>query len=229
MSPYKKRRVPKSSVDAVTSQLPLINPRGGIFGVPDVLETTLRYSDVYTLTSAANAIAKYVFRMNSLHDPDFSGTGHQPLYYDQITQMYGRYVVKGCKITCHFSPIANTSSTTQPSGPMVIGIAGDTDTFTPTVLATIMEQNRSVSTFLNNAVGGNNVKTLSHTYSPALRLGTDVEDNEVQAAVGSNPNRPYYAHVYAAETGLATSSSCNVKVTLEYRVRFMNPLEVPQS
>ena len=54
-------------------------PRG-IFGFPDEFITTIRYVDVYTLTSASNGIAKQYMRMNSLFDPDQTGTGHQPYY-----------------------------------------------------------------------------------------------------------------------------------------------------
>jgi len=35
----------------------------------------------------------YAFRLNSMYDPNFSGTGHQPQGYDQMASVYGRYTV----------------------------------------------------------------------------------------------------------------------------------------
>lgn len=193
------------------------------------METTVRYSDVITLTSTSGSLAKYIFSLNSCYDPDVSGTGHQPLMWDQLTALYNRYVVKGAKIKCQFSPISNTTSTTQPSGPMVIGIMGDADNTTPTTGSTIMESNKSASTFLNNAQGGNNVKTISHTYSPSLRLGVDPEDDTVSAPWNSSPGRQYYAHVFMFESGLGSPSSCNVKVDIEFRVRLYSTKDVSGS
>lgn len=223
--PYKKQRI-RSSVDVVEAVTPKLSPARAIFGFPEQNVTKLRYSDVITLTSAAQGIPKYVFRLNSCYDPDFSSTGHQPMFWDQLTAVYGRYVVLGAKIKATFSPIVNTTATTQPSGPMIIGIMADQDTTTPTVVSTLLESSRSKTTFLNNALGGNNVKTLTATYSPALSLGVDKEDQAVHAAVGSNPTLQYYAHVFMAESGLATSSSCNVKIDIEYTVRLYSLSDV---
>ena len=43
--------------------------------------------------------------MNSLFDPDFTGTGHQPYYFDQFATIYQRYTVIGSKLTATFTPI----------------------------------------------------------------------------------------------------------------------------
>ena len=53
---------------------------------------------ISALTPGA-AVASYVFRGNSLYDPDYTGTGHQPRYYDQLTPIYGRYKVLSSAIT----------------------------------------------------------------------------------------------------------------------------------
>lgn len=220
MTPYKRRRANKTDVDINQSYMQKLSVPRRELGFPENLVTKLRYSTVVTLTSSAQAVAKYVFCMNSVYDPDVTNIGHQPYFYDQFTPVYARYVVLGSKLTAKFSPISNTTSTTQPSGPMVIGLIQDSTTSTPAAIETLCEASRSKSDFLNIATGGNNVKTISQTYSPAHCLGTDHEDDQVSAATNTTPNRPYYCHVFMAESGLATSSSCNVKVDIEYTVRF---------
>jgi len=60
----------------------------------------LTYADQIRLDPTVGGVPKtYVFRANSLFDPDYSFTGHQPLYYDQYSAIYKAYKVYGSKIT----------------------------------------------------------------------------------------------------------------------------------
>lgn len=158
--------------------------------------------------------------MNSTYDPDFTGTGHQPYYYDTLSSLYKRYAVQGAKLTAKFSHIANTITTTQPSGPTIIGITTDDDGTISTTLSTAMEEHGTKSDILNNAVGGNNVKTLSVTYDPAKDMGLSANNDSLVAGVGSNPSRPWFANVFMAEGGLATPTTVLVKIEIVYDVIF---------
>lgn len=54
---------------------------------PAVYYTTLHYNKVGSLVStgsAANFVASYFFRLNNVYDPDQTGTGGQPYYYDTL-------------------------------------------------------------------------------------------------------------------------------------------------
>lgn len=90
------------------------------------LDTTFVYSTgpQTSLTAAGVGWNHVTFRMNSMYDPEFTGTGHQPQYYDTFlganltTAPYGRYVVKGARITATF----RTYNGTYPSTPMQVGI-----------------------------------------------------------------------------------------------------------
>lgn len=221
-SPYKRRRrtIPKRNVAADALVMPNISAKTFDFGFPSSLVTTLRYADVYTLTSTTQAVAKQVFRMNSLFDPDFTGTGHQPYYFDQIAAIYGGYCVLGAKLKAIFSPITDAIATAQPSGPMCIGILGEPNGTTSSTLSTLLETSGAVSTLLGGPNGGSNVKTLYTTYSPGKNLALGDEDDTVQATVSANPSQVWFATVFMAETGLGTPTSCNVKVEIEFLVRF---------
>lgn len=67
----------------------------------------LTYTQTATLTANATGNSSgnsQVWRLNSLFDPDYTGTGHQPLYYDQIITLgYTNYLVHGCKVTLTFT------------------------------------------------------------------------------------------------------------------------------
>lgn len=227
--PYPKRTLKRRSVAADALVMPNVSVRRSDFGFPETLVTTLRYADVYTLTSTAQAVAKQVFRMNSCFDPDFTGTGHQPYYFDQLAAVYGGYCVIGSKLTATFSPITDAIATAQPSGPMVIGIVGEPNGTTSSTAYTLLETSGAVSTLLGGPNGGNNVKTLFTTYSPNKNLALGDEDDTVQATVSANPSQVWYATVFMAETGLGTPTSCNVKVELQMTVRFRRREDIASS
>lgn len=221
-SPYAKKRMRKSNYarNQFDGRVTKLNPRRGIYGFPDELVTTLRYADVITLTSAVGAVAINAFRMNSLFDPDFTGTGHQPYYFDQLAALYNSYTVIKSNLKVQFSLIANAIATTQPSGPCIVGIATDDDATLVATASTLLEIPGSKSTFLNNALGGNNVKTISVDYIPERDLGLSSEDDTVGAAVGSNPSQVWYGVPYISETGLASPTSVNLKIDMTFQVRF---------
>lgn len=222
--PYskKKRRYKRFGQENVVVSPYMPRSIGGSvqYGFPDSLNFRLRYSEVFTLTSTAQAVAKQVFRANSLFDVDFTGVGHQPMYFDQISPLYSNYVVLGSKIKVLYSAIVNATTTTQPSGPFEIGLLGDPNGTTSSTASTLAETSGCKSTFLNLAQGGNNVKMLSATYSPTRDLGLSADDDTTGAAVGTNPTQTWYWTAWMRETGLATPSSLNIKVEVEWLVRF---------
>jgi len=55
------------------------------------LRRTLRYSDPYALTSTSGSTALYQWKVNSLFDPDLTGSGHQPRFFDQLCASTGPY------------------------------------------------------------------------------------------------------------------------------------------
>ncbi len=68
-------------------------------------DTKLVYGVNVTLTTAGSVAlgTYYRFRLNSLYDPDVTGTGHQPYQYDQLTAIYQNYIVKGCYVDLTFT------------------------------------------------------------------------------------------------------------------------------
>ena len=76
------------------------------------------------MTSTANAVANYVFRMNSLFDPDLLVLDINHIT-DQLATIYQRYTVIGSKLTATFTPIPaaiNGAGTTQLNGPVLCAV-----------------------------------------------------------------------------------------------------------
>jgi len=70
------------------------------FGFPDQLRCVLKYKENGVLFTGSTTPAAQVYRLNSLFDPNLTGTGHQPNYYDQLTAVYQQYCVTAAKMTC---------------------------------------------------------------------------------------------------------------------------------
>src|SRR5215216_1143376 len=61
------------------------------FGFPQKIITILRYVESVVLTSTTGSVAFNAFRMNALFDPNATGAGHQPMYFDNYAALYDRY------------------------------------------------------------------------------------------------------------------------------------------
>ncbi len=63
---------------------------------------TFTYVDQSNI-SIASGVGFYQFRCNGLFDPNATGGGSQPMYFDQIMALYNHYTVLSSKITVSFS------------------------------------------------------------------------------------------------------------------------------
>lgn len=80
----------------------------GSFPFPNKRMAVLDYVDQIALTSSAAGLfgTEQVYRLNSLYDPDFTGTGHQPYGYDQLAALYLRYKVEAVKIFVEWGDVS---------------------------------------------------------------------------------------------------------------------------
>ena len=59
----------------------------------------MRYSTVITIDPSTATPGSWLFRANSIHDPDFTGVGHQPYAHDTYQSIYNHYNVKSSILT----------------------------------------------------------------------------------------------------------------------------------
>lgn len=183
------------------------------FGFPTKIITILRYIDLYGVTSTAGGVANQIFSMNSAFDPDVSGVGHQPLYYDRYTAIYNNYRVLGSRLTAEISSVNNVAA----SGPFILGINGSISSASLGASSVNrMEQNDAISTLFNQQQG---VARLSFAYSPEIKLGRPHGDDTVGAPVTGSPGAQYFAHVWFSDTNGQTTNAI-LRVQIEYTIEF---------
>lgn len=194
------------------------------FGFPDRLRTKLQYQDVIQLAASAGSPALWQFRMNSLQDPDYTGVGHQPQWYDQLSAVYSYYRVMGSKITCTFIPNNINDTEANDKGPYICGITtvSGTTSFGAASYPALLEDGNSVNGIIVDKQGGSNKLTLSNTFSPTRDLGISPTDDTLRVGTSSNPQTgsSVYANVWALDMTEAASQDVVVKVQIEFMCEF---------
>lgn len=223
---YKAKATPYKKRTATNRPGRVLGLTRNDFGFPDRLSTKLIYGDVITLTVPAGGVQYNAFRLNSLYDPDLTNVGHQPQWFDQLANVYGKYRVKGSKITVTFMT-GQESTSAATVGPWMVGITtSSSSVLNASSYQTLTEDANGVSTILGSKSGGNNVKTVSNTYTPMRDLGIDPNDDTLAAGTGSNPVNIFYGHVWAKDVfGSGNASYITLQVKMEFTCEFFNRIE----
>jgi hypothetical protein len=201
-------------------------------GFPDRARVKLVYPDNIALSSSTTPGA-YVYRGNGPFDPDQTGTGMQPPYYDDWTFVYNRYRVWGAKLTLS---LQSPSATTQ--GRFVLGArrSSTTPTSSPTLLGfAAMEYTKS------GLVGPNGLSGLDT--NPRAGLGTSVQLSvstpqfkgvTVQGFIGredlasvynTTPADPWYFVISCINLDSSSTTVYRGTICIEYDVEFFDRVE----
>lgn len=182
------------------------------FGFPDKLVVRLRYYDTASITSTTGGVGSYKFRANSCYDPNQTGVGHQPMYYDTYTSIYDHYSVVSCKAIVRFTNTVNT--------PFLVGVVIDDDSAASTSVNGIVEQSHSQSRYLTPLTGSNSSTTITVPWNCKDVLGIDPYASETyKTATGADPAEQSYIIPYAATTDGSTNTIL-FDITMEMVVLF---------
>lgn len=190
-------------------------PRGLVSlgkGFPKKLTMTHTYIEPYTsLTSTAGAINIYKFICNGMYDPNYSGAGHQPYYFDQAAALYDHYHIIGSKITVTCVP----SSSTSPSA--VVGIViSDDATLAASEWSSLAEFGQGGS---NKAIALSNStpKTLVSTWSAKKIFGKGLmANNSLQGTSTANPTEQSVYNFYVQSIDGASNTTVYFTAKIEY-------------
>lgn len=169
----------------------------GTLGKSQVMR--FRYTDHVQINVGANSFAYHTFRVNSLFDPDRSGTGHQPKGFDEMAGYFSHYTVLGSKITVKW--VTGTSGSVTP--PCYFGC---TVTQNSTDLSNVTSVNSLLETpglgmprhaGFSGGLNSDRWKTLARKWSAKkwTRKNTKaiIEDSLLSAPISDNPgNSPLY-------------------------------------
>lgn len=185
---------------------------------PFQLVTTLRYHEYVSIALNASGYGWATFSCNNLYDPNIGGTGHQPMYFDQLMQIYNHYTCLRSKITV--TPVGGVNSYTPDvvNGTLTLVIDDDTSPSLASV-DDAPERPGAVSKTFNTGTGP--IPSLVKYWNSGITFpGDALSRDELQGTASTGPSeQSYYIIFLNMGTGIA-STTRTVRVEVEYTAVF---------
>lgn len=188
-----------------------------------------RYVTNVAIDPGAGTIATYNISANDMFDPDKSGTGHQPMRYDQMAAFYNHYVVLGSRISV---VKVGTLATSATSLGVVWGVFLNDSTVSPTSYSTMIEQGRTSYKLGNTTNAMVNSKCVRKFSAKKFFNVKDVKDNadRLGAHTGSSPTEHAVFTIWAQALDLSTDApNQQYLATVDYITLWSEPADVPAS
>jgi hypothetical protein len=187
-------------------------------GFPDRLRLKQKYSEiVYISTSPTNT----TYRANGMFDPQVAVGGHQPLYFDQLSQLYARFKV--ISASCNIEGINRGGSDAWG-----ICIYPSSDPAPLGYLNALEQQFHIPNTIVPVAQG--DVKRLSSYEKSAKMIGTKLFDDQSWGSVTADPVSLWYFHIDVQNlASIPTTTQGEFRVVIEYYAEWFDRFAVTAS
>lgn len=187
-------------------------------------KTTMNYAEpTISLNPTAVALADFVFRANSIYDPSFTGTGHQPLGFDQLMPLYDHYVTIGSSIKTTF---VNTSAET-----IIAGISLTDTSTTLTNDAQVIENGSNKYVVLGPNGSSRDTATVTLNCNPNKFLGRSkpLSDPNLRGTETTSPVEQCYFHVWAGGVTGADPAQIQASTFIKYTSVLIEPKQLALS
>lgn len=197
---------------------------------PMVKYTALRFADYKVLTST-DTWQTYTYRLNSCYDPDFTGIGGQPRYFDTLcgpdsgAAPYGAYRVHAAKVTVGF---VNANSSGNSTGIVAIRArnqnAAALNPSTANMIRDCSEVPNTRWRWITSSGNDGCRRTLTGYWKMNKFYGVkDIKDNEdFTARYNANPSDEIYLDChFGTVNASSTAYNCQVSVKITYFVELL--------
>jgi len=214
-APVRRRRAPRKRAAASGRN------QGRAAGFPAQKVVSLVYAATTPLTSSTT-MAKQQVRCSSVFDPDYTGTGHQPMGHDVWSAVYNHYTVLSATISATFIPY------TGASYPFNVGIYGPSDDSTVPSDAGDMIENRRAKNKLMG-VSLEDRAQLRSSYNRKAFFGPTLDNGATSSAVTTNPTEEAYWTLYTQSLNGVYTAAVFISYKVTYRVRYYEPKDQAQN
>lgn len=188
----------------------------------------LYFSERVALVGALGVIDTHYFRTNDVYDPDATGTGHQPIGFDQAMLFWEQFCVFSAKISVTF--FSNTTEVVRA------GIFLNPDTTNPTI-GQAMESGYVKTVMLTgSSIGGtpnfHQIKSINMVCDNVKFFQSKNKehyfDRDVfSGTVAASPAEMAYFGLFAFGAGVNYEVYADIMIS--YDVRFWEPRKLAQS
>lgn len=202
---------------------------------PKTMRTKLTYAENISITSSLGVPYNYLFSVNGCYDPNITGTGTQPRYFDTLcgatntAAPYYNYRVFGSKIT--IEAIATGGDSTACRGFMGIGLY-NTTTSGPSSLFEMRARKDYKTKFIGYWSGGHDMCKISRnckSVAPLFGIKDIKDDLNLAGDYSYNPATEARWAITYIPFDESTSRSVQVLVKIVYDVEFFNRNDVLNS
>lgn len=213
-SAKRQKYAPKKKFSKRRTLSRTVVPRGLAF--PPQLRNRMKYCEIVPVAMVPGNYGSYLFRTNGLYDPNYTGTGHQPRYFDKLGTIYTYYtVVKSkCTVKIHDYNSAMGGFTyglfVDEDGASGGGVTNQWDVF---------EQDGTVWDTTGFAMT-KAPRTLSKTWSAAQQWGPNVVNNaNFRGSFNTDPAETCY-FVFGLAGTYGAGNIVFVSVEIDYEVEW---------
>lgn len=185
-------------------------------GFPRRMTMTHRYAQTGIITTGGSgAMTTYNFRCNGMFDPDQTGGGHQPMYFDQMAAIYDHYTVIASKITVTFASADTTPTTTQMRIPFTVGVfLNDDSTTTPGINGVLENSLMKTHSFTMNP---GNSRTMKLGWSAKKTFGGSILGNSSLVGTATvNPAEEQFFTLFADSAAMLDATDIFYRVQIDY-------------
>lgn len=215
ITPYRKRTAASSSMTPGKKKIrrKLVVPTrrfGNPVGFPLKFAIVHRYAQTQTINCTSGVQGGQFYSCNSLYDPDVTGTGHQPMYFDQMCTLYDHYCVLGSKITWTISQNNNSGV------PVNCAVAIDDDaTLGSSTPGSVAEHKSSPG--LRVAVPNAGVVTFTQKWSAKKTFGAaPLANTSLQGTSTSSPSENSHFILVVQPIDASSTVTVYVSAVIEY-------------
>lgn len=190
-------------------------------GVPAQMKVCLKYNAHHSLTSGAGTASSQLFKLNSVFDPDQTGTGHQPMARDQWALLYTHYRVDKCTVKI-------TAICPSGGGFLTVFPSTDNSSITDPVVAA---ESRSSTTIGVQEGGG--PRTMFKSFDLCDVFGatrsTINADDLYRSVLSADPQSVGYIRISWVDEAVATGTVVNFSTEITYYTTLFSPLQQASS
>lgn len=175
------------------------------------------------MQSNTGVLANQNFAANGVYDPNLTGTGHQPMFMDQLFAIYNHAYVAGSKIKVTFLPgVSNIV-------PVAVGVFLNDDVSAPSTSYTGYSEQTQSKMKIISAVDDAK-QTITASYSSARTFGKGLlANNDLRNSASANPAELSVYTVFLQSLDLTATTNVYVWVEIEYICVFTELKDFAQS
>lgn len=166
--------------------------------------------------------ATHIFSANGLFDPDYTGVGHQPLAFDEMTTLYNHYTVVGVKLTYTFT-------TQSASYAHIVAAKLSTDTTPVASVENLVENGKCRWRQIPPTNPSQKSITIRFNPNKFLGISKPMSEDDLKGTAGSNPTKQCYVHLFCGPNQAVDSYGVRGGVKIEYSTVWSSPKLMTES